>query len=224
VALVICTWLWGEKYGPDYVRKLAAGVRRNLNQPHRFIVITDRDIDIKGVSTFEIPQVDRYLLRENGCFVRLRMFDPIWQKLTQIHDRLVCLDLDLVVTGCLDPLFDRTSDFTILQHINSTNPCPFNGSAMMLRAGCHSDVWSDFSLRAAAQVPFHAFPDDQGWLWHKIPDANAWTPEDGVYGFKKREWPSGDALPENARIVAFPGWRDPSKFMHLDWVKKHWST
>jgi len=47
-------------------------------------------------------------------------------------------------------------------------------------------------------------------------------PADGVYGFHKPGWPKGEALPKNARIVAFPGWRDPVGFRHLDWVKQHW--
>jgi hypothetical protein len=224
VALVICTWLWGEKYGPDYVRKLAAGVRRNLSQPHRFIVIADRDIDIEGVLTFEIPQADRYLLKEKGCFARLRMFDPVWQKLTQIHDRLVCLDLDVVITGPLDPLFDRSEFFVILQGANAVNPNPYNGSVMMLKADSHPEVWSGFSLEAAGNNPFHEFPDDQGWIHHKISNAAGWKTgaESGIYAFRKPGWPKGNTLPSGARIVAFPGHRDPSQFTHLDWVKEHW--
>ena len=158
-----------------------------------------------------------------GCLGRLRLFDPKFQALLGIKkgERIVDLDLDLVITGQLDPLFERHS-FTVLQGVNTTNPCPMNGSVWMLRAGERPDVWSDFSVAKAATVPYHAFPDDQGWLWHKIPDAGAWGPKDGVYGFKKVGWPDSEQLPENARIVAFPGWRDPDKFAHLDWIKQHW--
>jgi hypothetical protein len=153
------------------------------------------------------------------------MFDPAWQAKLGIApgDRVVNLDLDLVVTGALDPLFDRKDDFTILQGINTTNPCPMNGSVWMLRAGARPDVWSDFSLEEArTKTRIHSFADDQGWFEYKMPDAGAWGPADGVYGFKKEGWPSGDELPENARIVAFPGWRDPQKFEHIDWVREHW--
>jgi hypothetical protein len=154
------------------------------------------------------------------------MFDPAWQERHGIApgDRVVNLDLDMVVTGALDPLFDREDDFTILQGINTTNPCPYNGSIWMLRAGARPDVWSDFSLEnyAKFKVPVHAFPDDQGWFHTLMPTAGAWGPKDGVYGFRKKHWPSGEALPEGARIVAFPGWRDPSKFEHLDWVQSNW--
>jgi hypothetical protein len=39
----------------------------------------------------------------------------------------------------------------------------------MLKAGKHNDVWRDFSLKNAELAPKHDFPDDQGWLWYKIP-------------------------------------------------------
>jgi hypothetical protein len=148
------------------------------------------------------------MTKTKGCFVRLQLFSPSFHHLLNIApgDRIANLDLDLVVTGPLDPLFDRKDDFTILQGINTTNPCPFNGSIWMLKAGARPDVWWDFSLEnyAKYKVPFHAFPDDQGWFCALMPDAGAWGPEQGVYGFKKAGWPSGDALPDGARVVAFP--------------------
>jgi hypothetical protein len=214
VALIVSCWYWGNKYPLSYVDKLQRGVERNLKQPHRFMVVTP-------------PAEDADLVNAPGCICRMRMFDAEWQAKNGISpgDKVLNLDIDLIVTGELDALVDRGDDFTILQHINSTNPCPMNGSVWMFRAGTRHDVWSDFSLENYKRfgVPFHAFPDDQGWFDYKFPHAGAYTCEgDGVYGFKKRGWPSGDDLPANARIVAFPGWRDPSKLGHLDWVRQHW--
>jgi hypothetical protein len=83
-------------------------------------------------------------------------------------------------------------------------------------------VWSDFSLEAAEDVPYFEFPDDQAWLEAKMPDAGAIGPEEGAYAFCKPGWPKGEALPGDAKLVAFPGWRDPSKFTHLPWVRNHW--
>ena len=157
---------------------------------------------------------------------KANLFDREWQRAHGIAegDRIVLVDLDVVITGPLDDLFDRDEDFVILQGANSANPCPFNGSLQMLRAGKHQDVWSDFSLKNAGQVPFYEFPDDQGWLAAKIPDAAGWKagPESGVYAFQKPGWPKGDALPKDARLVAFPGWRDPARFASLDWIKANW--
>jgi hypothetical protein len=220
--LTVCTWLWGDAYGEHYVRRLAAGVQRNLNEAHRFICFTDFTRHLPGIEQFAILDTD--LTKIKGCFARLRLFDSAWQKNLGIApgDRVVNLDLDLVVTGPLGPLFDRKDDFTILQGVNSLNPCPYNGSAWMLRAGARPDVWSDFSLTAAARIKFHSFPDDQSWFDFCMPNAGAWGPAQGVYAFQKPGWSDGDGLPEGARIVAFPGWRDPSKFDHLNWVKENW--
>jgi hypothetical protein len=68
------------------------------------------------------------------------------------------------VTGPLDPLFDRKDDFTILQGINTTNPCPYNGSIWMLKAGARPEVWSEFSLEnyAAAAGAVSRLPGRSG--------------------------------------------------------------
>lgn len=211
MALVISTWAWGSRYPAHYLDRLAAGVARHLSEPHTFRV-------------FEPEREDHRLTEIPGCFARLRAFEPAWQTRQGLSpgDRLVCLDLDLIITGSLDGLFDQPEPFGIVQGINASNPGRFNGSVWWTTAGYRPDVWADFSLEAAAKVPHFEFPDDQAWLEAKLPDAAAIGPEQGVYGFCKPGWPRGYALPKNARIVAFPGWRDPEGFQHLDWVQQHW--
>jgi hypothetical protein len=97
---------------------------------------------------------------------------------------------------------------------------------MSFRVGAHPELWTDFSLEAVKASPKHEFHDDQGWYWHKVPDAAGWKagPESGVYAFQKPGWPKGEKLPRDASLVVFPGWRDPAKFTHLDWVKRHWTA
>ena len=211
--LNIITFRWGKKYGLEYVERLKAGLARHLEQEFRFCV-------------FAPEAEDEYLTKIPGCFCRLRMFDPAWQEKHGLSGRIVCIDLDSVVTGPLDALFDRPEKFVVLHGGNAVNPCPFNGSLMMLRAGSRPDVWRDFSLKHAHEAPFYEYPDDQGWLAHKIPDAAGWKAgsESGVYAFQKPGWPKGEALPKDARLVVFPGWRDPSKFTHLDWIKANWAA
>lgn len=206
--LFLTTWAWGTKYGPDYIDKLRGSIARNLTQPYEFRVI----------------ETDDPLTKERGCFARLRAFDPYWQAQQGFEpgDRIVCMDLDLIVTGSLNGLFDRKEPFVILTGANSANPCPYNGSLQMLRAGHRPDVWADFSLEAAEKLPRYEFVDDQQWLFHKLPGAGSFGPDQGIFAFHKPGWPKGEALPKGARIVAFPGWRDPVGFQHLDWVAEHW--
>lgn len=204
-------WLWGTKYPGHYIDRLATSIRRNLSGPYQFHV-------------WKPLAEDEHLTHIPGCFARLRTFDPAWQFEYGIHpgDRIVVMDLDMVVTGSLDGLFDRAEPFCILQGVNAVNPVPYNGSLWMLRAGYRPDVWSEFTVEKAEALPKFTIADDQNWLAHKLPDAGAFGPDCGVYGFQKPGWPKGDKLPSNARLVAFFGHRDPSQFTHLPWVKKHW--
>lgn len=222
--LTICTFLWGTKFNPSDVAKLAAGVKRHLQQPYEFALINANGLIDPGRDVNHVwPLVDAELTKIKGCFARLRLFDPAWQKQYAISDRLVCIDLDTVITGPLDPLFDRPEPFVIMQGGNSANPNPYGGALMMLRPGAHANVWSQFSLDAASKVPFHEFPDDQSWLHAKIPNAAGWQvgQSSGVYCFRKPGWPDGDDLPAGARMVTFRGNNQPAKYEHLDWVKEN---
>jgi len=209
VALIITTWRWGDKYPSHYVDRLRRGIERHFSSPFQFKLI----------------QPAAALLFK-GCLVRLQMFSPEWQRQQGIRegDTILNLDLDLIVTGQLEPVLNRAEDFVILQGANAANPCPFNGSVMMLRAGAHRDVWDDFSLDKVSQIPKYEFPDDQGWIWHKLPKAAGWNvgPRSGIYAFRKPQWPHDDQLPSDARMVAFPGARDPRMFFHLPWIQQHW--
>lgn len=228
--LFVCTWLWGTKWGDDYAVQLFAALRRHIKQEFRAVLITDRAGGFGEDIVCPVEEADKPLLEQRGCLVRMRMFDAAWQARigAKAGDRIVNIDVDAVVTGDLDVLFDRRDEFTIMQGFNQTNPCPFNGSLWMFRAGERHDVFDDFSFKAYAdrKVPFHAFPDDQGWLHYKFPNAAAWTTKEGVYAFKKINWPAfvggiKHGLPLNARVVAFPG-RAPKEYQWLGWVRQHW--
>jgi hypothetical protein len=204
------TWQWGQKYGPHYAERLRNGVERFLPGARFLVAKPQRE--------------DEYLTRIPGCFARMRVFDPVWQAKNGIAegDTIVNLDLDLVITRCLVGLFDRAEPFSILQGVNAANPCRYNGSVWTLRAGYRPDVWSEFTIEKAEAITVADFPDDQRWFEYMIPDAGAFGPADGVYGFCKPGWPAGPDLPKNARIVAFFGWRDPSKFTAIPWVYQSW--
>jgi hypothetical protein len=240
--ITISTWHWGHKYGPEYVGRLARSVARHLKQPHEFVVFSNSfpGYTLSGFGGVTVRPITRGygLTQIKGCFVRLQMFGKKWQEENGITDRIVMMDLDTVITGPLDPLFDRPEPFLILQGGNATNPCPFNGALQMLRPGYRHDVWDDFSFDKAKDVPHDSFPDDQAWLADRIPDAAGWKvgPETGAYVFRKPGWPgyiSWDVavdegtdkdLPAGARLVTFSGWRSPQRFVHLPWISENWRT
>jgi hypothetical protein len=225
VGLAFITWLWGDKYNESHVRKLAAGLRRHCRADYRFAVVSNVKLNLPEFERLPIADPD---LTDRHCFCRLRMFDPTWQAWHGFDGRIVSLDLDMVITGELDNLFHREDTFLILQNVNSSNPNPFNCSVMMLRAGQHADVWSDFTVEKASTawstLGGFGFSDDQCWIWHKLPDAAGWRggKDSGIYAFQKPGWPGGNELPNDARMVVFFGKRKPEFFVNLPWVKEHW--
>ena len=224
--LFVCTWLWGDKWNPVYAERLFAGLYRNIEQRFRSVLITDSGATAGADIVYPLGPEHHMLLQTPGCLARMELFDRDLQAQigASVGDRIVNIDVDAVITGQLDPLFDRDAEFTIMQGYNQTNPCPFNGSLWMFRAGERHDVWEDFSLDAFERynVPIHSIPDDQGWLHYKFPKADAYTTADGVYAFKKIGWKKGRRkLPLDARLVAFPG-RDPAKYLECDWIRQHW--
>lgn len=224
----VMTWLWGDRYHRVYVERLMAGFKRHMRSDYRFVIMSDAynwgRLPI-GCEAYQIPRSVVPLTFEKGCLSRLIMFDPEFQELHGIRGKLISIDLDTVITGPLDPVFDRPEPFVILQGVNSRNPCPYNGSLMLITPGVHPEVWSEFSVEASKAAPYDEFPDDQAWIAHKVPGAAGWLPgnESGVYAFAKPGWPPYSLeVPHGARIVTFPGKRDPSQYMNLNWIRKHW--
>lgn len=220
------TWIWGDKYGEEDVNKLAASIGRNTRENHRFVVFSDRKLKVAPPA--EVKTIEDKHLIGRGCFCRLRMFDPEWQMRHGFDDKIVSLDLDLVITANVDALFRRKEKFLILKGVNAVNPNPLNCSLMMLRAGEMPQIWQKFSIDKVETMKYHEFPDDQGWIWHLVQFPDGWVggSSSGVYGFRKPGWPfqNGQALPRGAVIVAFVGSKKPSQYSRLDWVMRHWRS
>ncbi len=105
----VLTMKWGKReYRPYYVNILHQAVVRNTTGPVHFVCLTD---DMSGISS----EVDCYPIPDIGAFDA--PFDPSgaggWPKLCLLSEdlyglsgRILYLDLDTLVVGNLDPLFD----------------------------------------------------------------------------------------------------------------------
>lgn len=209
---------WGVKFSADYVHRLAAGLKRHLAMPFRFECITD---NVAGLNVPTSPIRDPQLC--NGCFARLRLYDPRYQFEMAIlpGEKILIIDLDVVIVGPIAALFKRPEPFSILTGINRSGK-PYNGGMQLFNAGYRPDIWRDID----AEVP-RRFANDEDWLHHKVPGVTGWPAgQDGVYGFLKPGWPPGDNagenLPADARLVFFVGWRKPAEFAQLPWMQTHW--
>lgn len=209
--ITVLTWFWAQpggrtRYEPWHVNVWADMVRRNLAMPHRIACVTDtpKGLDpriavIEPPRDFELVRIPSWKEHRPQCLRRLAMFAPEAGAIFGEH--FVCMDLDCVVTGPLDPLFTG-HDFRIFK---GTSPGrPYNGSMMMLRAGARPRVYTEFSPAGAVQAGQRFVGSDQAWISHCLgPKEATWGPGDGVHWFG-----SGKARGD-ARVLFFPGNEKP---------------
>ena len=105
---------WGTKYGPEYVNRLYAMVARHLARPFRFVCLTDDTAGVRSeVVTAPIPALPRIIQPKERGWFKLASFSP---KLKGLLDEVVLyLDLDVVILGGLDPLFEYEAAFPLIR-------------------------------------------------------------------------------------------------------------
>jgi hypothetical protein len=81
-----------------------------------------------------------------------------------IGPRFVSLDLDVVVTGDLTPLFERTEDFVIWAW--PFRGTLYNGTMWMMDAGARAKVWTEFDpATSPTKSRLAGFAgSDQAWM------------------------------------------------------------
>ncbi len=145
-------------------------------------------------------------------------------------ERFVSLDLDVVLTGDVSPLWNRHEDFVAW---GDTNPQPgshYNGSMMLLRAGSRRQVWDRFNPTTSPEEARRAgaWGSDQGWISYCLgPGEAKWRRADGVYSLRLDfEQQRRRALPVDARLVVFHGRWDPWSAYAQDtypWIREYWT-
>lgn len=229
--LTVLTWWWNQAGGrATYTREhlliWADMVRRHLTLPHRLAVVTDLVDELPGIDVIAPPRdfenvriptwgEDRGLPQ---CLRRIAMFEP--DAASIFGERFVSMDMDCVVAGSLDPLFDRPDDFVMYRggHANR----PYNGSMVMMTAGARSQVYTTFTPEGAAEAGQKYIGSDQAWISHVLGWGEAtWGVEDGVIWWGSQY--NGQA-PEK-RIMFFPGNPKPWDVVDLgidDWVRQNY--
>lgn len=220
--LKVVTFKWGDAFTSEQVNTLARMVERHYG-PHEFICITD---DPRGLEVPWLPLWSDYADLKSphhgypSCYRRLKVFAPEMEKI--IGPRFVVLDIDVVITGDLRPLFDRTEDLVLLKNPNPNTQ--YNGGLWLMDAGCRPKVWTNFSEISPHQT-FNARlgGSDQAWLSFVLKDEATFEQKDGVYFFRQDDLQS-KGLPKGARFVSFNGETKPwhKDMQSIDWIREHY--
>lgn len=226
--LTVMSWLWTQpggraKYTAHHANIWADMVRRNLSMDHEIALVTDitegLDRSIRVIEPprdFEEVRIPTWGEKLPQCLRRLAMFRPDAADI--FGARFVNMDLDCVVTGSLDPLFDRDDDFIMYRGTSQTRP--YNGSMMLMTAGARSQVYTDFTPEGAAEAGQRFVGSDQAWISHRLgPGEATWGPEHGVYWWKQMR------NVREPRLVFFPGNLKPWTIAETDadkWVVENY--
>ena len=228
---------WGDYYGPEYVNRLYAGVKRNLKRPFRFVCVTDRPEGLtEGVEAVPLPEDPKTAcVRWPNIFVKLCLFKDGFANLV---GPTLFLDIDLLVTGPLDRFFDyRPGEFCIIHNwvewrksLFRRKPLIGNSSCFRFEAGRSGDVYDTFMAEKddATQAERFLF-GSQKFQTYAMRKAGrvSWWPDDWVCSFKRKLVPMFPLNkifapwrpPRKASIVAFHGQPDIPQAMEGYYLK-----
>lgn len=238
--LPIVLWKWGSKFSVDHVHRARNMLARHLHMPHEVVCVTD---DPSGIDN-DIRTIPLWSdLRHYGrCLVRLKAFHPSMAEV--IGPRFAWMDLDMVITDDVTPIFSRTEDFVISGV--ELRPQPYNGSLVLMTAGCRERVFRTFNydhlVRERRRLNYGG--SDQAWIAIALgPHEATWTTADGVYTYRdyvdgatlsRRHSgryvdepcvPTRGALPSGCRIIVMNGRYDPSHQscrLRSPWIREYW--
>ncbi len=233
--LTFVTFKWKPPVGyrshfdAENVNTLFRMIRRHYVGPMRAVCVTDDPACIdESIETMPLWNDHASVPSPHGshnpsCYRRLKLFAPDAGE--TFGPRLVAIDLDMVITGSLNALFDRPDDFVIWGQSDYPKTNWYNGSLWMLRTGTRSKVWTQFDSKTSPTLAWKAGKkgSDQGWIGYVLgPKEATWNTADGVYSYRVHLSKTGWKLPDNAKVVAFHGKEDPWGYhaQHHDWVRE----
>lgn len=226
------TWsMYRSTYTADHVNTLFHMVRRHYLKPFRFSCITD---DPKGLDPAIRPirlwpdhadLASLHGVANPSCYRRLRLFAADSREI--IGDRFVWLDLDMVITSSLHPLFDRREDIVLWEGTAAKNH--YNAAMVMMTAGARPLVWDRFDAKESPRLAQRAgfVGSDQAWINLCLGAGEArWRLADGCYSWRLHLRFNRGKLPADARVVNFAGssgdpWQKPVQ-RSAPWIVEHY--
>lgn len=204
---VVCL-KFGTLYGPEYVNRLLASLKRFTTIPFKLHCFTD---DIRGIH----PDVHNHQLPHNlpgnGWWQKLYMFS----KDMPITGRIFYIDLDTLITGNVDDIISHEGKFTVLHDFFmirlptrkdkwGTGAEAVGSGVLSWNAGEHTQIWETFIKDPKSAVASLSPHGDQKWIQIHQPDREYFQDlfPNQLVSFKVH---CRNGLPKNARIVCYHG-------------------
>lgn len=249
-ATIVCI-KWGTLFGPEYVNRLYSGVRRHMARPVRFLCMTEHADGLHpGIGILDLPvepfraDMDRALAVANrqGAMRKVSLFRR--GVIPDLDGPVLGFDLDVVITGPLDDIFDMAPGRVAMRHdwTEKRKGRPTgHGSVFRYDPALHGFLYDDLAADAFAEVE-KARGSEQRYTSHKAMDRGVfeYIPEPWVVSYKYdcNPFPGNylrpPRLPADARVVCFHGHPKMDEAVEgyrgsliryskpCDWLQDHW--
>lgn len=225
---VVC-WLWrgNRLYLPEHVNVLAKMLKRHLTLPHRVVCISElKNGFSKDVEYFPMPESAKKLgeikspegVNYPSCYRRLWMFS---EEARALGERVMMIDIDVVITGNIDHLFEYDADFVgWAPRSEWGKEGRIGGGMYFLTPGTCNHVYDDFkgyeSIKEARDAGHRG--SDQAWITYKMyGKCPIIDPDSGIYSLNDFD----AEPPEDACLVQYIGNQKPWQ-IKSGWVAEHW--
>ena len=218
---VITTVWWGSKYSMTYLVKLKQALDRNVPEPFRFQVITDHGMGTCGPlddclkDTVWVGAVDGW----PGWWQKIGAFDSTLYHAT---DRVMLIDLDIVVTGALDKFFYTDHHTCAIANFGvNFRHSKYNSSIVVFDPHGPAQKVHDFFRAAGPDKVMKALHGDQCFFWRVMKDDVRVFPHDWAISYKYEARKLG-TLHDDTSAVIFHGKPDPHEvkdaFVTANWT------
>ena len=164
---VVCIH-WGTKYGPRYVNRLYAMVARNITPPFSFTCFCDDPTDFRPeIDAQPLPPLDVVMPTGTlGIWPKARLWG---ETLGALRGPVLFSDLDLVITGSLDPFFEYGDPGDIILARNPTVPLERLGQTSLFRFPVGSLAPLQAAFRADPQGIADRYRFEQRFVTRQAP-------------------------------------------------------
>jgi hypothetical protein len=211
---------WGTRYGADFVNRLHAAILRNTLRPTQLVCLTDDPTGINiNIRCEPIPEIN---LPDDLVVTPWRKL-VLWKdSIAGLSGDVLFLDLDLVITGNLDQMFDfQPGRFCVIENWTQPGKGIGNTSCFRWPVGKHSHIFDNVTTQRDRILSSYRI--EQVYISREVDDMVFW-PRLWCASFKHTllpRWPlnffKAPELPRDTKIVAFTGKPDQDEAVIGKW-------
>lgn len=202
-----------------YVNNLFKGASRWTQLPFKFICFTNEALTLD--SGIEVRPFK--LITTKGVLPRMYMFS---EQAGLFGNQILCLDIDVIITGSLDPLLEFKGSFCTRRSWTRGEETLIDGDIMSFNAGAHNEdrFWTPLTTNLEEVEKISGGGRERFWVRHVLRDQNTLTWQEicpgRVLSYKHHIKPAGRVI-EGTSIISCHGYPRPHQ-IEEKWITKYW--